>query len=101
MYKAKAMRSSWEFVVVGLNFFFCFSPTTSASAADPSGWRDGLDDCSYLGRVGTCGHAYRNCHYAVCEALFTLYSEIGPALPSCYSKGTFLFSFHGVLRPSS
>lgn len=35
MCKAKAMRSSWEFVVVGLNFFFCFSPTTSASAADP------------------------------------------------------------------
>lgn len=70
MYKAKAMRSSWESVVVGLNFFFCFSPTTSASAADPSGWRDGLEDCSYLGRVGTCGHIYRSCHYAVSEALF-------------------------------
>lgn len=27
MWKAKAVRSSWEFIVVGLNFFFRFSPT--------------------------------------------------------------------------
>lgn len=62
MDEAKAVRSSWEFVVVGLNFFFCFSPTTSANAADPS---DGLKDGRFLGRVGTCGHGYRSWHSAV------------------------------------
>lgn len=27
MCKKQTVRSSWEFVVVGLNFFYCFTPT--------------------------------------------------------------------------
>lgn len=38
------MRSSWEFVVAGLNFFYCFTPTTWAQATGLSGHTDGFKD---------------------------------------------------------
>lgn len=59
MCKAKAVRSSWEFVVVvGLNFLFCFSPTTGVRAAGPSGHSGSFKDCGSLGGAGTSGDAY-------------------------------------------
>lgn len=53
MCKAKAVRSSWEFVVVGLNFLFCFSPTTWARVAGPSGCSVGVKDCKGFDGTGT------------------------------------------------
>lgn len=70
MREAKALRSSWEFVVVGLDFLFCFLPTTAAGAAGPSGHSHGLKTADTLVGLAPGGMHREAATVAVCEALF-------------------------------